>query len=233
VDATVIYGRRELPPNSGVRYVGFVNPSGGSADAFTMAIGHREKDIVVIDAVREVKPPFSPDSVSSEFAETLKSYRVSTVHGDNYAAEWPKERFSIHGIRYERSEKAKSALYQELLPVLNSGRIELLDNVRLIRQLCSLERRTTRGGRDIIDHPPGAGSHDDLVNAIAGVSSILLSRKAPLQISDAVVARSRMPGGGAPYGRPLIWGGSVPSGPPIMLVPDQFGSTSAGEGPGR
>jgi hypothetical protein len=32
---------------------------------------------VVIDALRERKPPFSPDAVVDEFAELLKSYRVS------------------------------------------------------------------------------------------------------------------------------------------------------------
>jgi hypothetical protein len=36
----------------------------------------------------------------------------------------------------------------------------------LVAQLCSLERRTTRGGRDSIDHPPSG--HDDLANAVAG-----------------------------------------------------------------
>jgi hypothetical protein len=43
----------------------------------------------------------------------------------------------------------------------------LLDHPRAIAQLCSLERRTARGGRDSIDHAPGA--HDDLANAVAGV----------------------------------------------------------------
>jgi hypothetical protein len=37
----------------------------------------------------------------------------------------------------------------------------------MIGQLVSLERRTARGGRDSIDHPPGA--HDDVANAAAGV----------------------------------------------------------------
>jgi hypothetical protein len=46
----------------------------------------------------------------------------------------------------------------------------LLDDARLIHQLCALERRTARGGRDSIDHPPGA--HDDLVNAVAGVAAL-------------------------------------------------------------
>ena len=42
---------------------------------------------------------------------------------------------------------------------------------RLAAQLCSLERRTARGGKDSIDHPPGG--HDDLANAVAGVAAIL------------------------------------------------------------
>jgi len=53
------------------------------------------------------------------------------------------------------------------LPLINSQQVELLDQPKLISQLCSLERRTARGGRDSIDHPPGA--HDDVANAAAGV----------------------------------------------------------------
>jgi hypothetical protein len=49
---------------------------------------------------------------------------------------------------------------------VNSGRCSLLDNVRLISQLCSLERRTTRSGKDSVDHSPGA--HDDVANAACG-----------------------------------------------------------------
>ena len=36
-----------------------------------------------------------------------------------------------------------------------------------MNQLASLERRTARGGRDSIDHAPGA--HDDIANAVSGV----------------------------------------------------------------
>ena len=39
-----------------------------------------------------------------------------------------------------------------------------------VHQLAALERRTRAGGRDIIDHPPGG--HDDLANAVAGVSVV-------------------------------------------------------------
>jgi hypothetical protein len=132
----------------------------------TLAVAHREKGRGVLDALRERKPPFSPEDVVEEFAGLLKSYGVRRVRGDRYAGEWPRERFRAHGIAYEISEKPKSALYGELLPLLNSGRVDLLDNQRLLNQLCSLERRTARSGRDSIDHPPGG--HDDVANVCAG-----------------------------------------------------------------
>ena len=125
----------------------------------------------MLDLVREVHPPFSPDAVVSEFAATLKAYRCSTVTGDRYAGEWPRERFRVHGIRYEPSSKTKSDLYAELLPLLNSGGVELLDVKRLGAQLIGLERRTARGGRDSIDHAPRG--HDDVVNAAAGALVLL------------------------------------------------------------
>ena len=38
----------------------------------------------MLDLVREVRPPFSPESVVSEFARTLRDYLVFTVAGDRY-----------------------------------------------------------------------------------------------------------------------------------------------------
>lgn len=72
----------------------------------------------------------------------------------------------------------KSDLYRELLPSILSQHVELLDHPRCLVQLCSLERRTARGGKDSIDHPPGG--HDDLVNVIAGVVD-MLGKRAPLE----------------------------------------------------
>jgi hypothetical protein len=142
----------------------------------TLVIGHRgQGDVVVLDAVRERKPPFSPEDVVENFATLLKSYRVSKVVGDKYAGEWPRERFREHGVQYEPAAKPKSDLYRDLLPLINSRRIELLDDQRLITQLSSLERRTARSGRDSIDHPPGA--HDDRANSVAGVAAALAVRR--------------------------------------------------------
>jgi hypothetical protein len=64
------------------------------------------------------------------------------------------------------SKRVKSDLYRDLLPLLNSHRVDLLDYPRLVNQLTSLERHVARSGRDTIDHPPRG--HDDLANAVAG-----------------------------------------------------------------
>lgn len=158
----------ELAPLPGIRYAGFCDPSGGSADAMTLAIGHQDgAGRAVLDAVRVRKPPFSPESVVAEFAMLLKSYGISRVTGDRYGGAWPQERFRVHGIAYEPADRTRSELYLELLPLLNSARVVLLRNSLLIIQLCGLERRTSRAGKDTIDHAPGA--HDDLANAAAGV----------------------------------------------------------------
>jgi len=163
VDTAVIPGRHELPRVDGVSYVGFVDPSGGSSDSMTLAIAHAEGDRAVLDLVREVKPPFSPDNVAREFGDTLYSYGIRTVRGDRYGGMWPRERFAAHGIEYQPATKTKSDYYLAALPLLNAGRLVLLDNDRLKTQLANLERRTARGGRDSVDHPPR--QHDDVVNS--------------------------------------------------------------------
>lgn len=157
----------ELPHNSTHHYFAFVDPSGGSADAFTMAIGHNEKDLVIVDKVCSTRPPFSPETVVQAYCEILKQYRIREIKGDAYAGEWPREQFSKRGVTYKRIQKPKSELFGELLPLLNSERIELPPLPQLNQELIALERRTTRSGRDIIDHPPNG--HDDVANAVAGV----------------------------------------------------------------
>lgn len=170
LDACTIPRRLGLPPRAGTSYVAFVDPSGGSADSFTLAIGHAEERdgaiVAVLDYVAERTPPFSPEAVVAEFCEALASYRVTTVVGDRYAGEWPREQFLKRGVTYEPSERSKSEVYQAALPLLNSGRGELLDHPRLQAQLLALERRVARGGRESIDHPPNG--RDDLANSAMG-----------------------------------------------------------------
>src|SRR5215467_12582606 len=162
-------GYREMLPAAGVTYNAFVDPSGGSEDAMTLAIAHgstRPDERVIVDAVREVRPPFSPSAVVDDFAVLLKRYRVSKVVGDHYGGEFVREPFRRHGISYEVCKQPKSDLFRDMLPLFNSGHIILPRHDRLIAQIVGLERRVSRAGRDSIDHAPGA--HDDIANAVAG-----------------------------------------------------------------
>jgi hypothetical protein len=166
VEAVVESGIVHRPRRADMSYVGFVDPSGGSADSMTLAIAHNEDGKAVLDRTVEKKVPFSPEVVTADFAKELKSYGISQVTGDAYAGEWPREAFRRHGIEYRVSKETRSELYLGLIPTINSRDLVLLDDARLISQLGALERRTGRLGRDIIDHP--TGGHDDLANAVAG-----------------------------------------------------------------
>lgn len=177
VEACIERGVYERPRVSGVSYFAFVDPSGGSNDAMTVAVAHREGDMAVLDAVRERKPPFSPEAVVSEFCTFLKGYGVDVVTGDRYAGEWPREQFRKLDVQYHLAEKPRSDLYRDLLPILNSGRADLLDSKTLVTQLVGLERRVARGGRESIDHAPNG--HDDLANAVAGALDLVLERPMP------------------------------------------------------
>lgn len=162
----------ELPPVAGIGYRCFVDAASGvpGGDSFTMAVSHRLGDHVVIDAIREARPPFSPsDVVNTVLVPLCKAYGISKVVGDNYAGQYPKELIRSAGISYELADKHRSELYQDpFLPLLNSRKIDLPRNERAINQICSLERSTQRSGRDLISHP--THGHDDIANAIAGAA---------------------------------------------------------------
>jgi hypothetical protein len=171
VEACVVADRNRLPALADLSYRAFVDASGGRSDSFTMAVGHSGKEKVVLDLVVEYPAPFSPEQVVEELCAILRRYNVHEVSGDRYAAEWCAAAFEKNGVSYQASELNKSEIYLEFLPMATSGQVELLDHRKLVNQLASLERRTSRGGRDSIDHR--VGSHDDLANAAAGVLALL------------------------------------------------------------
>jgi hypothetical protein len=204
VETSIVPGRYELPAVTGTNYTAFVDPSGGSSDSMTIAVAHRDKgDRLILDAIRERRPPFSPAAVVEEFAALLKTYRLSRIVGDRYGGEWPRERFREHGITYETSERTKSEIYLESLPRLNGAQIELLDNPRLANQIIGLERRTARGGKDSIDHGPGA--HDDVANSALGALVLAAVGRPGLTFSPELMARVR----GAPLQPGLFVGDAL------------------------
>lgn len=198
-EACVEWGRHELSRMPNVRYTGFVDASSGSgSDQFTCAIGHREQDIAVLDLVRARKPPFSPQAVVAEYCDTLKLYGITSVCGDRYAGGIVAEMFEKQSIKYIPSERNRSEIYIDFLPMLNSGKVRLLDHPKMISELCALERRSSRGGgRDVVDHPARIGS-DDIINSAAGALVLTLSERGPMVISDDMLARARARQGSRP-----------------------------------
>lgn len=172
------HGCHERPPSERHTYNCFVDPSGGRRDSFTVAVAHRSGDMMMLDLVREFRPPLDPQAVVAEIAGIVKPYRISKVVGDAYAGEWPVSVFRSHGLAYQTSEKNRSEIYLETGPLLAQGRCRLIDVPRLTSQLRQLERRSSPSGRDRVDHGPGG--FDDLANsALGAIFHVSMKRARP------------------------------------------------------
>lgn len=180
VEAAVEKGMTVRPPQERFTYEAFADPSGGVGDSFTLGIAHRDPDddAAVLDCSFERRAPFNPSEVVAEIKDLLLSYRLAECTGDKYAASWVIEAFARVGITYHHSHRDRSAIYLNAAPLFTTGRARLLDNARLVAQLCGLERRTMSGGRDRVDHGPHG--HDDLANSAAG--ALVLAARKPVEI---------------------------------------------------
>ena len=194
IAAATDHGVVVRPPHPAVSYTAFADPSGGRGDSFTLGITHSEGNAVILDCLYERRSPFDPSVVVSEIAQCLREYSVTSVTGDRYAAGWTVEGFGKEGIAYQPSERDRSQIYLDALPLFTAGRARLLDNSRLTHQLASLERRTSRSGKDRVDHPPGGA--DDLANAAAGALVLAASAAAPALWRHADLLNAD---------RPIIW----------------------------
>jgi hypothetical protein len=102
--ACVDRGVIERPPKAGIRYMIFTDPSGGTTDSMCAAVAHVEDDVVVIDAVREIRAPFDPESAVDELATLFKAYGVRETVGDRYSGQWCAQAFERRRIRYKPSD---------------------------------------------------------------------------------------------------------------------------------
>jgi hypothetical protein len=164
-----VTGRTRLP---GVVCKAHIDVAGGTgSDSFCACIGHQMqdagRDICVIDALFEAKPPFDPDLITEQAATLLRQWGVTDATGDAYAAAWPITAFAKHGIRFHTAALTTSELYLHTLPLWTSGRVPMLDVPRAVDQLCNLRRKVGQGGKENISHPRNA--HDDLACVVAGL----------------------------------------------------------------
>lgn len=175
IDDSIDTGCRERAASQRFQYVAFVDPSGGKKDSYTFGVAHKQGDLVLLDVAREFRAPLDPAAVTAEIADLLKPYGVTSVTGDAYGGDWPSTAFRASGLTYHVSERSRSEIYLETGPLLAQGKVRLVDVARLTAQLRQLERKTTPGGRDRVNHPPGG--HDDVANSALG-AVWLASKKA-------------------------------------------------------
>ncbi len=186
IEASVVADRQQLPYSSDISYVAFIDPAGGGQDSFCLCIAHLERnEKVVIDVLHECQN-VNPEVGVRQYAETILSYGLAECTGDRYSGHVFEQLFMKYGIRYNFAEQSKSELYSGALPLLNSGRVELPDNKKMVEQFCGLERRVPRGSnKESIDHPQLSGAHDDLSNCASGAIVLASKNLAVLQWAEA------------------------------------------------
>ena len=182
IESLVVPDRIRLPYDRNVSYQAFVDPSGGGQDGFCLCIAHMERgEKIVVDLLDEIQGG-NPELAVARHAATILSFGMIECVGDKYGGFVFENLFRKYGITYRFSEYSKTELYSGALPLMNSGRVKLLDHAKLIDQFCGLERRVPRGSnKESIDHKQIQGCHDDCANSCAGAIVIAARNLACLQ----------------------------------------------------
>ena len=155
---------RELVPQPTREACGHFDAATGSGeDSAAVAIAFVGQP-AELAAVRQWRPPFSPAAVVREAAALCSQYGVQMITIDRFAPGLVSELFRERGVTCRVAEGDTSAHFVELLALINSQRVTLLDEVVLLGELRRLERRPGTG-RDVVGHPPRG--HDDVAAAAA------------------------------------------------------------------
>ena len=167
IEATTDWGVTKREPVKGTFYFAYGDQAGGTGrDSFTLAIAHLEKDVLLVDAMRERVPRFVASDVIRDCIALLRTYRIDTIMSDDYGGGHYADEWRRGGMKWRDSPHKKSDIYVAFLALLEAKRAVVLDHSKYRTQAVALERRIV-GGNEVIDHP--ASSHDDIVNAVAGV----------------------------------------------------------------
>jgi hypothetical protein len=160
--AVVRTGTFELPAGPGARgHFDAATGSGDDAAALGIAFAGVPAQLAF---VRQWKPPFSPSAIVDEAALACRRYGIRELTIDRFAPGLVADLFRARGITCSVAARDTSATFVELLTLINSQRVTLLDDKSLLTELRRLERRPG-ATRDLISHPPRG--HDDVAAAAA------------------------------------------------------------------
>lgn len=170
VDAAVVRGRAELPPQPGVMYTGALDAAFKSG-AFAFCVVHRVGEKVVADCLRSWRGtkarPVALAATLDEICLTLRRYAISKIYGDSFCSEPIKQALAAKGVQFEQActlGARASAIWGTLRTLFVSSRIELLDHPASVAELKRLEQVVTAGGNSRIEAVTG---NDDLAVVLA------------------------------------------------------------------
>jgi hypothetical protein len=184
LDPCIVPGRRELPYHRDMNYVAAIDPAGRKND-FALAIVHRLPDgTVVTDKVERWTGtknfPLPFQSVLGQIKQILESYGINSVTGDQYYCDAIGEHLLKLGILYKVSNfssQTRGRLFMQLKHLLSQRKIELVDDVELLRELRNLREEKTPRGQ--IDVRPTIGN-DDTAVALALAVNEAITQESPL-----------------------------------------------------
>ena len=202
LDPRIVRGCRELPPVRDGFYVAALDPASRHND-FALAILHRSPDgKIIVDRVARwtgtKTAPLVFRTVLGEIKSILDDYGLNSAVGDQFCSDVIRQDLLELGVSYEIctfGPQTRARIFTNLKHLLVQGKIELLEDPELLRQLRNLrEERTDRGQ---IDVRPSGGMKDDLAVAVALAASELTKR--PSRPPPFIMPT------GEPYFRPSPW----------------------------
>ena len=178
---SVVEDRKELPRMPDTFYLAAVDPGFVHSD-FALVIAHFSPNgQLVIDRLERwrgtKKTPVGFEWTCKQVVAILRDYDINSLWGDQYCAPIISQELQKSGIGYEQFTfdwNTRPRIFGNLKHLLNQRKIELPDDVELLRQLRSLdEKKTNRGQVDV--RPSGKG-RDDLAVAVALAAYQLVQR---------------------------------------------------------
>ena len=184
VERATDFGLLIRPPQPGLTYVAAIDP-GFRRDAFAFTIVHNTENMVMHDFsqrwVGTQSHPLEPAVILEELIPILKAYGLQMVYSDQYHLESLQQLFlerHITMIGEPYTGQNKSAKYGNLQQLFFQGRIRLLDNADLCREVKQLERKLAPSGIVHVEAP--AGQSDDLASTLClAVSNVMHLSTAP------------------------------------------------------
>jgi hypothetical protein len=177
--------KRELRPGEVVDPVAAIDLAFVSDSTALVIVGRdrKDRDRLRLVLARSWTPspgrPLSPAAVLDEIAGLCRAHGVASIYTDQFNAVSAREHLVGRGLYASivtTTADSKSAMFSDLRERLYEGAVELYEQPDLLAEIGRLETVTTPG-RATVRSPRAAGSHGDLVTALA----LACSKLCPVQ----------------------------------------------------